>query len=210
MSERLALELVVAIVLPALVLLLAYWRKWHLVAALAKRSGGVLREPELGLAELQLLPGWRPTALAAIPSALQAADPLRRRYLLVISESRADFTDDMDLREYCQRTFAGLTGTRRVLEIRGPEPRHVAGFQALQTEAVTADNRTLVTYLHTAIEGERGFHQVIAWATPSTYDRRVFERLLDGFVELPGPKPVATLSHGTPPTVTPRSRYDVH
>jgi hypothetical protein len=202
-----ALPLVVGFAVPLLTLLLAvYWHRLPSPATFMRKSGGLLRGTDLGLAQVELLPGWRPGGKIHAPASLQATDPLRRRYLLVLSESRSDFTDEMNLREYSRRTFAQLTASVRILEIRGPEERQVSGLQALQTEAVVAENLIVVTYLHTAIEGERGFHQVITWATPSHYDRAVFERLLDNFAEIPGPKAAPRNSR----SVEPASRYDVH
>jgi hypothetical protein len=57
------------------------------------------------------------------------------------------------------------------------------------------------------------FHQVLAWATYSRYDRDSFERVLSGFSELPdlvtAAKTVATLP-AEPLHVIPASQYEVH
>jgi hypothetical protein len=79
----------------------------------------VLKDADVGLAEVQLLSGWRRSS--NVPGMMQAADPLRRRSLLVISEALDDFTDEMDLREYSRRTVAAWTGAGPILELHGPE-----------------------------------------------------------------------------------------
>ena len=138
---------------------------------------------------------------------IQATDRLGRQFLIVISESREDFTAEMDVEQYSQETFATLSSQWRILEMSGPVACTVGAFEALQTEALAAfDDVHLARYLHTAIAGDRAFHQVVAWAIPSAYDRATFDQLLKGFAERPGPKPIVR-SVATPTTP---SQYDVH
>jgi len=67
--------------------------------------------------------------------------------MVVLSESRDDFTSEMDLALFRQLTFDGLIASKRVLEIDGPTPRTVAGFDALQTGAlVVLKDRWLIKY----------------------------------------------------------------
>ena len=115
----------------------------------------------------------------------------------------------MDLHEHSLRTRKTLGESVRILAMRGPEEREVGGFKAIQYELDASDDLTLLTYLHTTIEGHRAFHQVLAWATRSCFDRATFERLLDGFSETPGPdpRPLAPISQVS---VEPQSRYQVH
>jgi hypothetical protein len=68
----------------------------------------------------------------------------------------------------------------------------------------------MLTYLHTTVAGRRAFHQVLAWATRSWFDRPTFERLLDGFAEQAGPDPRPQPVQSTPIEVPVSSRYDVH
>ena len=73
--------------------------------------------------------------------------------------------------------------------------------------------QTRIKYLHTTIAGRRAFHQVLAWATHSRYDRESFERVLNGFSELPDLLTAAKAAPTVPAEplhVTPASRYEVH
>ena len=178
--------------------------------ALWRRRGAVLGDSELGLAQVTLPAGWLPASDLNDGSWLQAVDPLRNRYVIVISESREDFDVEMDAREHSSRTRAALASSVRLLAVRGPQERQVAGCRAVQYELDALSDRTLITYLHTTVEGKRAFHQVLAWATRSWFDRGAFERLLDGFVELPGPAPRPQPTQETPIEVAISSRYDVH
>jgi hypothetical protein len=191
--------------------LIALWPNLRRTAAARRPAGGVLRDSVLGLAQLRLPPGWRPATELNEGAPLQALDPLRSRYLLVLSESRADFAATVDLHEHSARTREMLGKSVTVLSVRGPQEREVGGFKAVQYELDATCDATFLTYLHTTVLGRRAFHQILGWATRSRYDRQTFERLLDAFEELDGPDPLPppapadlTLS------MTPLSRYNVH
>lgn len=175
-----------------------------------RRRGAVLGDSELGLAQVSLPPGWIPATDLNDGSWLQALDPLRNRYLIVISESREDFDPGMDAQEHSSRTRAALAASVRLLAVRGPEERQVGGFRAVQYELDALTDRTLLTYLHITVEGHRAFHQVLTWAIRSWFDRPTFERLLDGFVEQPGPDPRPQPVQDASVEVPVTSRYDVH
>jgi hypothetical protein len=182
-------------------------RYWGPIRTLVRRTGGVLRDDQSGLSKIKLPQGWKSVTTLHDSAPIQATDRLERRFLLVISESREDFTAAMTLEQYHQETFASLTGRSHILEIDGPTPCRVGSFDALQTETLVAlDDVHLAKYLHTVIAGERGFHQVIAWAIPSAYDRAVCEQLRNEFAELPGPKPIVRNIDVAPAD----SQYEVH
>lgn len=191
------------------VVIALWWPNIRRIARVRRPPSGVLTDAELGLARVTLPPGWRAAADLNEGSWLQALDPLRGRYLIVLSESREDFEEAMDLHEHSLRTRKTLGESVRILAMRGPEEREVGGFRAIQYELDASDDLTLLTYLHTTVQGHRAFHQVLGWATRSCFDRATFERLLDGFSELPGPdpRPLAPVSQVA---VEPQSRYQVH
>jgi hypothetical protein len=190
--------------------LTATWPEIWRTPRLLRRRGALLGDSEVGLAQITLPTGWIPASDLNDGSWLQALDPLRNRYLIVISESREDFDPGMDLQEHSSRTRAALAGSVRVLAVRGPQERQVGEFKAVQYELDALSDRTMLTYLHTTVEGRRAFHQVLAWATRSWFDRPTFERLLDGFAEQAGPDPRPQPVQSAPVEVPVSSRYDVH
>lgn len=188
----------------------ASWPELWRAPKILRRRGAVVGDSELGLAQITLPPGWLPVTDLNDGSWLQALDPLRNRYLIVISESREDFDPQMDAQEHSSRTRASLAASVRVLAVRGPQERQVGGFRAIQYELDALSDRTLITYLHTTVEGRRAFHQVLTWGTRSWYSRAVFEGLLDGFLEQPGPDPRPQPVQEAPVEVPVTSRYEVH
>ena len=194
----------------AIACLITIWPRVRRSNAVIRPPGGVLKDLDLGYAQLILPRGWRQASGLNDASPLQAVDPIQGRYVLVLSESRADFEGSVDLHEHSVRTRDILGQSVRLLAVRGPQEREVGGFKAVQYELDAAYDSTFLTYLHTTIEGKRAFHQVLAWATYSRYDRGTFERLLDEFAELPGPDlPRPTFASTALPMKT-ASRYQVH
>jgi hypothetical protein len=169
-----------------------------------------LRDTELGLAALNLPPRWRAAAALNEQAALQATDPLRQRFAVVISEPRSDFDETVDLSDHAGRTLTQLADSLRLVAINGPTERTVAGYRALQFEIEGYHQGVRLVYLHTTIEGARAFHQVLVWSTRSAFDRRVFDDIVDGFEELPGPARAASAAPPIPVQAQAQSRYAYH
>ena len=202
-------SLIPPITILAVILLIRWWPAIRALVMFRRPASGVLRDSELGYAQVLLPPRWRPTARLNEQATLQATDPILHRYLIVVSESREDFEPSLKLEEHAAMTLQTLAASVQVLGVRGPEPTQVQGLPAVQYELEAYCDRTRLKYLHTTIAGARAFHQVLSWAPYSKYDRTVFERLLDGFEELPGPVPDRS---GSPVMYQgpDRSRYGLH
>jgi len=172
----------------------------------------VLVDQSLGLARLELPDGWRQARDLNETASIEAIHSLHGRHVIVISDSVEDFVPEMTVYEHSANTRSELTGSIQLISCTGPERRVIGGFDALQYEIEGFFQQTRIKYLHTTIAGRRAFHQVLAWATYSRYDRDSFERLLNGFGELPDV--AAAAKAGPPPTeplhAMPVSRYEVH
>ena len=171
-----------------------------------------LVDQSLGLARLELPEGWRQAQDLNETASIEAINALHGRHVIVISDAIEDFVPEMTVYEHSVNTRSELTGSIQLISCTGPERRMVGGFDALQYEIEGFFQQTRIKYLHTTIAGRRAFHQVLAWATYSRYDRASFDGLLNGFTELPD---VSTAIKAAPPTteplhVTPASRYEVH
>jgi hypothetical protein len=171
-----------------------------------------LVDQSLGLARLELPDGWRQAQDLNETASIEAINSLHGRHVIVISDAIEDFVPEMTVYEHSVNTRSELTGNIQLISCSGPERRMIGGFDALQYEIEGFFQQTRIKYLHTTIAGHRAFHQVLAWATHSRYDRESFDRLLSGFSELPD---VQTVIKAAPPStvpllVTPTSRYEVH
>jgi hypothetical protein len=194
----------------ALALLIRWSPSLRFVASFRAPAGGVLGDTEFNYSQIRLLPRWKPATLLNEGASLQAIDPLGQRFLVVISESREDFDENLDVAQHACLTLGRLTSELRLVRFEGPKSTEVAGFPAVQYEIEGFLDRTCLTYLHTTVAGDRAFHQVIAWATCSRYNRKVFEDLLEGFSEVPGPAARPRRPLAASVDVPNQSRYDVH
>ena len=147
-----------------------------------------LTDGELGLASITLPARWRAATALNDQAAIQASDPFRQRFAVVISEAREDFDVTVDLSDHAGRTLTQLSDSLRLVAINGPIERTIQGCRALQFEVEGYHQGVSLVYLHTTIEGRRAYHQVLAWSTRSAYDRKVFDDVVDGFEERSGPE----------------------
>jgi hypothetical protein len=179
----------------------------------ARRApGNVLVDQALGLARLELPEGWRPARDLNETASIEAIHALFGRHVIVISDAVEDFVPEMTVYEHSVNTRAELTNSIRLIACSGPERRVVGGFDAVQYEIEGFFQQTRIKYLHTTVAGRRAFHQVLAWATYSRYDRETFERVLNGFSELPDVDTAAKAEGPStePLHVVPVSQYEVH
>jgi len=169
-----------------------------------------MADEAFGLSALSLPAGWRAAKNLNEQAGIQALDPLRGRYVIVISEFKSD-SPTLTLEEHARLTMSTLVASKRLLAVRGPWHRLVGGHEALQYEVDAWSHDWRVTYLHTTVAGERGLHQILGWATSHRYSRAGLDRILDGFSELPSAAPVvATPLPTPPPDRDSTSRYQVH
>ena len=173
-------------------------------------TGRTLNDGELGLAMIKLPVRWRTASALNEQAAMQAIDPFRQRFAVVISEPRDDFDVTIDLSDHAGRTLSQLAESLRLVAINGPTERTVNGCRALQFEVEGYHQGVRLMYLHTTIEGRRAYHQVLTWSTRSAYDRAVFDELVDGFKELSGDDP--GFRRAAPPVIEaqPQSRFAYH
>jgi len=167
-----------------------YRERLRYIARWRPPAGRTLLDEEFRLARLRLPAGWRPARDLNEGAALQAINPLHGRHVIVISEALEDYALEVTVHEHARITLDLLTRGIRVTNVIGPQLRLISGSQAVQYEIEGFHDNTWVKYLHTTVAGRRAFHQIIAWATQSRYSRDVFESILDGFSEEPGPDPV--------------------
>jgi hypothetical protein len=164
-----------------------------------------------GFAQLELPDGWRAARDLNETAGIEAIHARHGRHVIIISDAVDDFVPEMTVFEHSVNTRDELTNNLRIIGCSGPDRRTVGGFDAVQYEIEGYFHQTRIKYLHTTVAGQRAYHQVLAWATPSRYNREVFENLLNGFTEIPS---IETVLKTLPPTesveVIPVSRYDVH
>jgi hypothetical protein len=173
-------------------------------------SARVLVDQVLGLSRLELPDGWRQARDLNETASIEAIYPLYGRHVIVISDAIEDFVPEMTVYEHSVNTRAELTNNIQLISCTGPHRRMVGGCESVQYEIEGFFQQTRIKYLHTTVAGHRAFHQVLAWATCSRYDKAAFDRLLDGFSELSSEREAERHSSPDPIHVAPHSQYDIH
>lgn len=118
---------------------------------------------------------------------LQAGNPRKEEYLMVITDSKTDFTGS--LREYSDVIIGRLKDALQDLSVEGPKEVTLDGLKALEYEVAGVIEGVSVRYIFTIAESESGFHQVIVWTLKSKRDAAwpVFREVL-GTVNIKGGK----------------------
>jgi hypothetical protein len=192
-------------------MLVWWWPAIRVALRLPGHGPKVVTDAAAGFAAIALPAEWRQTASLACHAALQAVDRFHCRYVIVISESLEDFDDGtVDLQAYSRSALIRTMESMELLDISGPFERVVARFDAVQFEYKARVNGQKITYLHTTVAGRRAFHQIIGWSASSSFNRRAFDTLLDGFAERPGPVPERSDIGASPIKPPTASSHTVH
>ncbi len=115
----------------------------------------------------------------------QAGNRLREEYLIVLTDNKIDYAGT--LAEHAELTSNSIINESQNSSRSDPKKLTINGYSAIQYEiACTVDNINL-NYLHTTLEGQRGFHQVLAWTVRSKKAKGfvTFAEVLGTFQELP-------------------------
>lgn len=202
------MDIIVALITVSFIF--AYRERLRHVSRWVRPSGRTLVDDELRLAQLRLPAGWRAARDLNEGAGLQAINPLHGRHVIVISECLEDYAPGVTVDQHARITLDLLVRGIQVSRISDAHHRLIGGYDSVQYEIEGFHDNTWVKYLHTTIAGRRAFHQVIAWATQSRYNREVFEAVLEGFSEQPGPDPIRRPAPAAVPGLTPPASTRIH
>ena len=100
------------------------------------------------------------------------------QYLIVLSEAKMDFDDDLTFHEHADLTLGFLfEGLKNGKILSGPTDITVMGRDAVQYELTGSVDGIKIYYFHTTVDGNEGYHQIMAWTLPSKV-KKVKEEML--------------------------------
>lgn len=129
-------------------------------------SNGTAISANDGKSEIRIPSDWSKRTDLNEEAAIQAANPLTEEYLVVISESKVDFVD-MTLEKYADLCLDKMKNSMKNPSPPTMENIEIGGRPALQYELTGTIDLVNIGYVVTYVEGENGFHQVIAWTMKS-------------------------------------------
>lgn len=117
---------------------------------------------------------------------IQIANERKEGYFIVLSDRKLDFESYVDYKKHSALTRGYVEEfLLSYREASGPTYIMVNGMKGVQYEVTGSVDGVLVKYLHTTLEGDRYFHQLIGWSLQSMYDsnRSTFDKILNSFYE---------------------------
>lgn len=100
---------------------------------------------------------------------LGAKYPSKEEYIILLDESKEDF-EDMNLQKHSDLTLGALRKNLDGSEASEPEELTINGLPARQVVVKGTSDGVKVVFLHTTVETDKSFCQVLAWTLSSDWD----------------------------------------
>ncbi len=101
---------------------------------------------------------------------IQVGNKSREQYLIVLTESKADLTG-YTLRKHHETTRAAMMQKMTDSSASEMVELTIDGHPAFQDEIAGKQENTPIVFLHTTIESDQGYHQILAWTIKSRWKK---------------------------------------
>ena len=131
-------------------------------------------------------------------ASIQAANLRAEQYAVVITDSKADFTDDVGLGGYTEKIRNGASSTIATPVLTEDRSLTVNGHPALQFEVSGSIESVKARWIYTIIDTPQAYYQIVAWTLNSKYEANrqvlldVSSSLRENDDSIPPPPPPAT------------------
>jgi hypothetical protein len=130
----------------------------------------VLTSPD-GKFELTIPAGWREDSALHEKADIKASNRLQEMYVIVLSENKEDFADDMTLERFNTITSGSMIKNLRSAEATPPIPTTINTYPAMQYMIHGEVENIKCSYLITDVETPEHYHQIITWTLRSRIDQ---------------------------------------
>lgn len=171
--------------LTAIVLLVCVVAGCKQLESLARPT--VLKSPD-GKFQLTVPAGWQENLSLNDQAEIKAANPLLEMYVIVLTENKVDFSDEMTLDKYTDITRTSMTSNLSAPVSSPPLPVTINGNSARQYEIQGETKNVKLAYVVTTVETAGHFHQVITWTLRSRIDKNqmTLQQVTETFRQTPG------------------------
>jgi hypothetical protein len=116
---------------------------------------------------------------------LQAANRVKELYCIVLSESKEDF-ENMTMEHHSEMTRTAFMKSLSGSAISGPVSLTVDQNPAIQYEISGASNNVKIMALHTTVESQKYYHQILAWTIKSRVEKNkpILQKVIQSFKEV--------------------------
>jgi len=142
----------------------------------------VLRSPD-GKFQLTVPAGWQERPSLHQTAGIKAANIFQETYVIVITENKFDFADDMTLDKFTDITRQAMLQKAVDSNSTEPAPVTINGIEGRQYELDGVVNSVKISYLVTALETATNYHQVITWTLLSrkTQNHPTLKKVTESF-----------------------------
>lgn len=146
-----------------------------------------------GKCELTVPGSWSAQTALNEQANLQAANPFAEQYLIVIAESKADFTGKMNLDDYKEIILENVRATVTDPVISDGRTVVVNGYPARQFEVAGSIKNIKANWIYTLVDAPKNYHQILAWSTASKFEanKPILLEAINSFKELDETAPPA-------------------
>jgi hypothetical protein len=105
-----------------------------------------------------------------------AAYPVNETYVVVISDSKIDYEDDIHLNSYTKIIQKQITGIAKNSKIVGDiEEIRISGLPATRFVLTGTIDGIKITYLITLTETDKAFYRILSWTLTSKFEKNKSE-----------------------------------
>ncbi len=141
-------------------------------------------------AQLTVPGNWQKRTDLHDEAEIQAANLFKEQYVIVMSESKIDFSDDLTLKDFTDLIIGSTKKTINDVVITEVKTVKVNGYDANQFEITGTVDKVKARWLYTLIEAPNNFHQIVTWSLQSKFEqnRETFMEVINSFKELESDK----------------------
>jgi hypothetical protein len=149
-----------------------------------KKEKKILKDKE-GNFEIAVPAAWEEESDLNDMAEVQTGHRSSDMFAIVLVDNKADL-HEVDLQKHSDITRTSLENSLKAVNESEPKQLTIDGKPALQYEIRGAYGSTNLIYLHTTIEGSNRYYQIVAWTTPSRWEknRSTLEKITEYFHEI--------------------------
>ena len=115
--------------------------------------------------------GWKTNVLSSEEAEIKAGNPIEEMYVIVLTELKADFTDETTLDEYTTIVKDAMAEKLSSPDATPSVPMTVNGYTARQYEIQGSSTNVKLAYIVTTVETSEHFHQIVIWTLQSRINK---------------------------------------
>ena len=116
--------------------------------------------------------GWLENSTLNAKADIQAANPVKEMYVIVLTEAASDFSEDLTLDQYTDITLNSMkSNLGSAAAATEPVRVQINGNLAMQYELQGETKNVKLAYVITNVRSDDHFHQIVTWTLQSKLDQ---------------------------------------